>query len=184
MKTHQRAMALTIALVFLATVLVSGGAVLWQIIQDNSNDNENSSGNGSSSESELSVEDQGDTLQGTQLEDYSPREDVSNLEVVDIKEGDGQVVEEGATVTAHYTGALAKNGEIFESSKDGGEPVEFGLDQVIQGWTEGVPGMKVGGVRRLIIPSEMAYGESGSPPAIGPNEPLVFDIELTAVTNP
>ena len=118
------------------------------------------------------------------LEGYTPQETVDELEIIDLEEGDGEVVQEGATVTAHYTGALAKNGTIFQSSRDLGEPIEFPLSGVIEGWTEGVPGMKVGGTRRLIIPAEKAYGETGSPPSIGPNEPLVFDIELTAVQNP
>ncbi len=87
----------------------------------------------------------------------------------------------GATITAHYTGALCKNGIIFQSSHDFGKAITFGLDQVIRGWTEGVPGMKVGGMRRLIIPSEMAYGSARAASNIPPNSDLVFDIELVAI---
>jgi FKBP-type peptidyl-prolyl cis-trans isomerase len=81
----------------------------------------------------------------------------------------------------HYTGALASTGVIFESSKDGGKTATFGLGQVIKGWQDGVPGMKVGGKRRLVIPYADAYGEAGSPPSIPAKSDLVFDIELVAV---
>lgn len=124
-------------------------------------------------------------LQGTNLENYDPVTGVTELQVIDLKEGDGEVVQEGATVTAHYTGAYANTGEIFQSSKDGGQPIPFGLDQVIPGWTEGVPGMKVGGTRRLIIPAEKAYGVAPEGYVNGstdrPLGPLVFDIELVSV---
>ena len=81
----------------------------------------------------------------------------------------------------HYTGALCKNGIIFQSSHDFGDPITFGLDQVIRGWTEGVPGMKVGGMRRLTIPSEKAYGSVRAAANIPPNSDLVFDIELIGI---
>ncbi|NCS82876.1 FKBP-type peptidyl-prolyl cis-trans isomerase, partial [Candidatus Saccharibacteria bacterium] len=79
------------------------------------------------------------------------------------------------------TGALAKNGIIFQSSHDFGKPATFGLDQVIAGWTKGVPGMKVGGTRRLVIPAEQAYGSSSPAPNIPANSDLVFDIDLVAI---
>ena len=87
----------------------------------------------------------------------------------------------GATITAHYTGALVADGTIFQSSHDFGEPITFPLSRVIAGWTEGVPGMKVGGTRRLIIPSEKAYGSVRAAANIPPNSDLVFDIELVAI---
>jgi len=119
-------------------------------------------------------------LEGTKLEGFDPINKVEELQIIDVKQGEGEVVEEGATVTAHYTGALCSDGTIFQSSKDFGNPIEFGLDQVIAGWTEGVPGMKVGGTRRLIIPAAKAYGEMSPSPNIPANSDLVFDIELTA----
>lgn len=121
------------------------------------------------------------TYEGTKLQDFTPRDKVAQLEIIDISEGDGQVVEPGATITAHYTGALCKNGIIFQSSHDFGKAITFGLDQVIKGWTEGVPGMKVGGMRRLVIPSEMAYGSVRAASNIPPNSDLVFDIELQGI---
>ena len=120
--------------------------------------------------------------EGTKLADFEPRKDrVAELEVADIEVGTGEEVKPGATITAHYTGALVKNGIIFQSSHDFGKPISFGLAQVIKGWTEGVPGMKVGGMRRLVIPSEMAYGSVRAAKNIPPNSDLVFDIELVAV---
>lgn len=125
-------------------------------------------------------------LEGTQLADFSPiTTPITELQKIDLVEGTGEEVREGATVTAHYTGAYVTTGEIFQSSHDRGSPIPFSLNGVISGWTEGVPGMKVGGKRRLIIPGNMAYGEApeGYTPGAGGNPmgPLVFDIEITAV---
>lgn len=121
-------------------------------------------------------------LQGTNLNEYTPVQDVPELQMIDITEGTGDVVQAGATVTAHYTGAVAATGLIFQSSHDFGRAIPFGLNQVIKGWTDGVPGMKVGGTRRLIIPAEQAYGATPPPGSgIPANAALVFDIELVAV---
>ena len=119
--------------------------------------------------------------EGTKLADFAPLNRVSELQIIDIEEGTGAVVQPGATITAHYTGALCKNGIIFQSSHDFGKPISFGLNQVIRGWTDGVPGMKVGGMRRLIIPSDMAYGSARAASNIPPNSDLVFDIELVDI---
>jgi peptidylprolyl isomerase len=120
--------------------------------------------------------------QGTKLPNFSPRTDaVGELEIIDIELGTGAEVKAGATITAHYTGALVKNGIIFQSSHDFGDAISFSLDQVIKGWTVGVPGMKVGGTRRLIIPSEMAYGSQRPSKDIPPNSDLVFDIDLVSI---
>lgn len=119
--------------------------------------------------------------EGTKLADFTPRDTVTELEIIDITEGTGPEVPAGATITAHYTGALCKNGIIFQSSHDFGRAISFGLDQVIKGWTDGVPGMKVGGMRRLIIPAAMAYGSSSPARNIPANSDLVFDIELMEI---
>ncbi len=121
---------------------------------------------------------------GTLLEGFEPhgkKKKVTELEIIDTIVGDGQEVVEDDTVTVHYTGALCADGKIFESSHDGGRPATFGLEQVIKGWTVGLPGMKVGGTRRLIIPSDMAYGHRRASSSIPPNSDLVFDVELIAV---
>jgi FKBP-type peptidyl-prolyl cis-trans isomerase len=119
--------------------------------------------------------------EGTKLHNFEPREEVSQLEIIDIEVGTGEEVKPGAKITAHYTGALVKNGIIFQSSLDFGNPITFGLGQVISGWTNGVPGMKVGGTRRLIIPAEQAYGASSPASNIPANSDLVFDIDLVAI---
>ena len=122
------------------------------------------------------------TYEGTKLTDFTPITKVDELQIIDLEEGTGAIVEPGATVTVHYTGALCKNGIIFQSSHDFGKPISFGLGQVIKGWGEGLPGMKAGGMRRLIIPSEKAYGSARAASNITPNSDLVFDIELLQVS--
>ncbi len=116
------------------------------------------------------------------MDDFTPVPQVSELTRIDTQEGTGDIVQAGATITAHYTGAIAATGEVFQSSKDFGRPISFGLNQVIKGWTDGVPGMKVGGIRRLLIPADQAYGSR--PPGgsgIPADADLVFDIELVSI---
>jgi FKBP-type peptidyl-prolyl cis-trans isomerase len=116
----------------------------------------------------------------------------ANLVVTDLRLGDGAVLAVGQTATVHYklwlydpTGSELK-GQLLEDSRLGGPPAGYPLrivaGQIIQGWVEGVPGMKVGGQRRLIIPPALAYGSTGSG-GIPPNAWLVFDIELLAVAD-
>ncbi len=107
----------------------------------------------------------------------------SGLKYYDIKVGSGANPKVGQTVSVQYTGTLL-DGTKFDSSYDhGGTPIDFpiGTGHVIKGWDEGVPTMKVGGKRRLVIPSDLAYGANPPTPAIPPNATLVFDIELVAV---
>lgn len=120
-------------------------------------------------------------LEGSKLKDFTPTGSVPQLTITDTVEGTGEVVPQGATVTAHYTGALCSDGTIFQSSHDMGRPVTFPLANVIQGWQQGVPGMKVGGTRRLVIPAALAYGEQSPSPNIPRNSDLVFDIELVSL---
>ena len=119
--------------------------------------------------------------EGTKLPNFEPRDTVSELEIVDTEVGRGEEVQPGATITAHYTGALVRNGIIFQSSHDMGRAITFGLDQVITGWTVGVPGMRVGGTRRLIIPAAQAYGDRSPASNIPAGSDLVFDIELVDI---
>lgn len=114
---------------------------------------------------------------------------VTELIKKDVKVGEGREAEAGNNVQVHYTGwlydpnAADNHGQKFDSSVDRGEPFEFllGGGQVIQGWDEGVAGMKVGGKRTLIIPADMAYGARGAGGVIPPNATLVFDVELLGI---
>ena len=107
----------------------------------------------------------------------------SDLVVRDLIEGDGTEAKPGDTVTVQYKGAVASTGEVFDSSWTDGEPVTFPLDRVIQGWSDGIPGMKAGGRRTLVIPAAMAYG-STAPPGSGipANADLVFVVDLVSVS--
>ena len=111
-----------------------------------------------------------------QLDAQEWKKQPNGLEVWDVKEGDGEAVKPGATVTVHYTGWLT-DGTEFDSSV-GGKPISFPLGNVIRGWQEGIPGMKPGGVRRLKIPAALGYGARGAGDDIPPNATLVFEVEL------
>ena len=106
----------------------------------------------------------------------------SGLKYQDLRVGDGPSPQMGQTVTVHYIGRL-ENGKEFNNSHTmgTGKPIEFKLGRVIPGWNEGLQTMKVGGKRRLWIPSKLAYGPAGSPPNIPPNANLEFEIELLGI---
>lgn len=104
----------------------------------------------------------------------------SGLKIQDLRAGDGPSPKMGQTVSVHYIGWL-ENGTEFNNSYTTGRPAEFRLGGVIEGWNEGLQTMKVGGKRRLIIPSRLAYGPRGKPPAIPPNANLTFEIELLGI---
>ena len=108
----------------------------------------------------------------------------TELESTDIVEGDGTAAKSGDTLSVQYVGAITNTGEIFDSSWDDQQPLEFplGAGQVIPGWDQGLEGMKEGGRRELVIPADLAYGEAGSPPSIGPNQTLTFIVDLEKVS--
>lgn len=173
-RMRDRVIALILVIVFFVTSVGIGLLVVWQAFVENNNNE--------SAQTEDATQQEGNMLQGTELADFTPVETVDELQAIDTAEGTGKEVKEGDTVTVDYTGAVAATGVIFQSSKDFGEPVSFSLDGVIEGWTRGIPGMKEGGTRRLVIPAEMAYG--AAPPegsGIPPNAALVFDVTLKSI---
>jgi peptidylprolyl isomerase len=112
--------------------------------------------------------------------DFPEGEPPSELSVTDEIVGEGAEATAGSSVTAHYVGVAFSTGEEFDASWNRGEPLRFrlGVGQVIAGWDQGIAGMKVGGRRRLVIPPQLAYGSRGAGSAIGPNETLIFVVDL------
>ena len=107
----------------------------------------------------------------------------AELLIEDLVVGDGAEAQAGATVNVDYVGVAWSNGQEFDASWNRGTPFSFGLGagMVIAGWDQGVAGMKVGGRRRLTIPPAMAYGPSGAGGVIGPNETLIFTVDLRSL---
>ena len=104
------------------------------------------------------------------------------LKIEDLREGTGEAAKAGQTVGVYYVGTLS-DGKKFDSSRDRGQPFRFklGAGEVIQGWDRGVAGMKVGGLRKLTIPSDLGYGDAGYPGVIPPKATLVFEVELLSL---
>lgn len=163
-RKRDQIIALTLAVVFFLTSFGVSFFVVWELF----------------SKKETTLNQNTTKLQGTKLADFEPAASVTELQVIDIEVGGGAEVKPGDIVTVDYTGALAADGTIFQSSLDTGQPVSFALDEVIKGWTEGIPGMKVGGKRRLVIPAEKGYG-SQARQGIPANSDLVFDVTLHAI---
>jgi FKBP-type peptidyl-prolyl cis-trans isomerase len=109
-------------------------------------------------------------------------ENVTELQIEDLTVGTGEEATSGDTVEVNYTGMLT-DGTVFDASEKHGKTFSFtvGAGNVIEGWDEGVPGMKVGGTRKLTIPSDMAYGDSGIPGVIPGGATLVFEVELVSI---
>lgn len=171
----QRVILITIAVLFLGTSIIGGGFLLFG--------NESQSGNGarcSLKPGAMSQSQEGKTLAGTKLANFTPTNNIDLLRCEDLKVGTGAEVKAESTIVAHYIGAVASTGVIFQSSLDGqGQPFTTTLDQVIPGWRTGLQGMKAGGERRLYIPAQYAYGPyppEGS--GIPPNADLVFDVAV------
>lgn len=118
-------------------------------------------------------------LTGKPMPNFTPAtQPQQQLEKIDLKPGTGQEVQPGDTVTAEYVGALMSNGIVFDASQDHGGAISFPLSGVIAGWSQGIPGMKVGGTRRLLIPASLGYG-SQAQVGIPANSDLVFDVTIT-----
>lgn len=170
-KKRQRVAAGAAALFFLVASLATSVAVIYTMVKQSKDNKTKTADTSQQTQKE-------DPLVGTKLANFEPVASVPELQKIDTKVGDGAEATAASTVTVLYTGALAKDGVIFESS--GQSPVSFPVNQVIKGWQEGVPGMKVGGTRRLVIPAAMAYGDQANA-KIPANSDLVFDITLLKV---
>lgn len=171
-----RVIALVIAITFFATSFTLSFLVIWQLYTDNKESKNVNQTNATPSENTNKPAQQ---LQGTQLANFTPVEKIDSLQRQEIKAGTGAEVKPGDSITVDYTGAVAKTGTVFQSSLDTGEPISFSLDGVIPGWRDGIPGAKVGGVYRVLIPAAQAYADS--PPqgsGIPANADLVFDITI------
>ena len=186
----QRAGALVMALVFLLSTVALTVYVIWQVKQGNEDKKTQETAQAALEKQQADAANKSNTsntatkegkLEGTKLKDFTPIEKIDELSSTDTVEGTGEVLEAGATMMAHYTGALAKDGTIFQSSHDSGQPFTSPLSNLIKGWQQGLPGMKVGGTRRLFIPAALAYGEQAQQ-GIPANSDLVFDIELISIS--
>jgi peptidylprolyl isomerase len=137
-------------------------------------------------ETEPSPAEQRQALEDTSTKPEIPRPTGSpprRLQTEDIVRGKGPPAKPGDTVVVHYAGVTFSTGEEFDASWNRGQPFPFPLGggQVIDGWDRGIVGMRLGGRRMLTIPPELAYGAQGFPPAIGPNETLVFVVDLLEI---
>lgn len=162
------------AIIFIFSTAAVSVAIIFQATQDNKAS--------SQTNQETSMNQDGPKLAGAPLAGFTPGTEIKELEKIDTTPGNGKEVKPGDTVTVDYTGAVASTGVVFQSSKDTGQPVPLSLSQVIAGWSQGIPGMKEGGTRRLLIPASLAYG--ASPPQgsnIPPNADLVFDVTVQKV---
>ncbi len=177
-RQRDRIIAMSIAIAFFVTSFGLSFMVIWQLYKDHKEAktvNQNSS----------TLNDQPtQKLQGTKLAGFTPMATVDKLQKIDLQDGTGKEAKAGDTIVVHYTGALAADGTIFQSSYDNGQAVPLTLKEgpggVITGWALGIPGMKEGGKRRLIIPADQAYG-SQSQQGIPANSALVFDVTLVSI---
>jgi FKBP-type peptidyl-prolyl cis-trans isomerase len=162
------------AALFLFTAIATTLAVIYNVVTTN---NTNKAGSSTTNSKDLTH------LAGTKLSGFTPVSDVPKLKITDSTVGSGAVATATSTVSVLYTGAVAATGTIFQASSDSSpEPVTLQLNQVIKGWQLGIPGMRVGGTRQLLIPASEAYG--ANPPSgsnIPANAPLVFNVTLLAV---
>jgi FKBP-type peptidyl-prolyl cis-trans isomerase len=172
-KKRDRVVALVMAVLFFAFASSLTIAIIVEAVASH-----NKSNNSSSSSSTSSSQTQ---AAGSALSGFTPTSNVPTLQSKDIKVGTGATAQAGDTVTVDYTGAVASTGLIFQTTQ-GNQPVSLSLNQVIKGWQLGIPGMKVGGTRQLLIPADEAYG--ANPPSgsgIPANAPLVFNVTLDKV---
>lgn len=171
-KKRDRVIALVMAILFFAFASSLTIAIIVEAVASHNKSSNNATNNTTTA---------AQSLVGTPLSNFTPVSSVGTLQSKDIKVGTGATAKSGDTVTVDYTGAVASTGLIFQTTQ-GNKPVTLSLNQVIKGWQVGIPGMKVGGTRQLLIPANEAYG--ANPPSgsgIPANAPLVFDVTLDKV---
>ncbi len=178
-KLSHRAFALTFAVLFAFTALATTVAVILSIVSSNKAAKKASTSSSTSTSQVCKT----NCLAGKPLAGFTPVSSVPTLTITDVKIGTGKTATASSTVGVQYTGAVASTGKVFQSSLDTTtQPVVFPLSGVIPGFKTGIIGMKVGGIRQVLIPAAMAYG--ATPPAgsgIPPNANLVFNIALLSV---
>lgn len=182
-RKRDRFFALFGALLFLITSSALTIAVIYTLVQQHK-DSSPSSSQDQSSQTQTNTNNKEAKLEGTPLSGFTPISKVDQLQAVDLTPGTGAEVKAGDKISVDYTGAIASTGTIFQSSKDSGQKfdVVIGKGNVIKGWDEGIPGMKVGGTRRLVIPAALAYGASSPAPNIPANSDLVFDVTVYSIS--
>ncbi len=181
-RKRDRIFALFGAILFFVTSLGLSFAVILQMYHDSHQKTASMAQTDKNTKTNQGASNVNNKLQGTALQNFTPMASISSLQAVDTTPGTGTEVKPGDTVTVDYTGAVAATGTIFQSSLDSGQPVTFSLQQVIPGWQQGIPGMKVGGTRRLLIPAALAYGANApAGSGIPANADLVFDVVLKSI---
>ena len=169
-RKRERAFAAFGAVLFLITSSALTIAVILSMTQQSSSNNNNSSKQTNQTK-----------LTGTKLANFTPTSaPQTTLQEIDTQAGTGAVIKPGATIEAVYEGALMSTGVIFDAAQDHGGPQTIQLTNVIAGWSQGIPGMKVGGTRRLLIPAALGYAAQGSG-SIPPNADLVFDVTVLKI---
>lgn len=179
-KEHAKRAAILLAVV--GFIFSSGAITLLYFVQNKSADDDLAAQQKALQQLQQQQQAASEPLDGYTAEPFD-KAGVTDLKVETLKEGDGAVATPTSTVTANYFG-WTSDGKIFDSSKKQGseaKAIDFSLSGVIKGWTEGLTGVKAGSIVKLTIPADKAYGEAGSSPSIGPNEPLQFIVEIEGV---
>jgi FKBP-type peptidyl-prolyl cis-trans isomerase len=169
------------AIFFAALFLITSSSLAIAFIISNVESKHDAKNSSTASTASNTAQAATNTEQGKQMEGFTPVSSVSQLQTKDLTVGTGETVKPGATISVDYTGAVAATGTIFQASSS---PVSLSLSQVIAGWQEGIPGMKVGGTRQLLIPANLAYG--ANPPSgsgIPANAPLVFNVTVKSISS-
>ena len=178
---RDRTFALSGAILFFVTSIALTVVVIAQIVQENHQKKDTAKTLTSQQKTQTSKPQAG-KLEGTKLSGFTPVAQVTELQTTDLTPGTGaEIISVDNTITADYTGALAKDGTIFQSSLDSGKPFTTKLSGVIPGWQKGMIGMKEGGTRRMVIPAAQAYGAQAQQ-GIPANSDLVFDVTVHNVS--